>query len=216
MPEIRHLIHVDDHPLVRDGVRAHLEFAGYRVCGEAASPDVALNLLQTTPVDLLITDLRLSAGSGMDLIASLARQRPDLPILVLTMLSEPAFVQRVMSAGARGYVLKDDPGVTLLRAIEAVAGGCTFLSPALPCTDLQPFRDRSQLSPREMEVLRMLGDGASTRQVAQQLGMSVRTVESHRLRLRRKLHLEGHGSLARYALDYAMLEPSLHLVQPST
>ncbi|ARU05913.1 hypothetical protein CCO03_15635 [Comamonas serinivorans] len=207
MPDALRLFLVDDHPLVRDGIRAHLELSGHRVCGEAASPQDALLQLRRVPVDLLITDMRLASGSGMDVLTELARERSDLPVLVLTMLSEPAFVQRVMSAGALGYVLKDDAGATLLQAIATIAAGGVFLSPSLAPGDLNLFRDRPHLSPRELDVLRMLADGASSKAVSEHLGLSVRTVESHRLRLRRKLHLEGAGSLARYAQDYAALEP---------
>jgi DNA-binding NarL/FixJ family response regulator len=211
MPEIRRLLLVDDHPLVRGGVRACLEATGhYRVCGEAGTPQEALQVLDAQPIDLVITDLRLAGGSGVDLIAALAERPPVCPSLVLSMLGDAAFVQRVLSLGARGYVLKDDPAQTLLAAIAAVARGEVFLSPALPPglpAGLAGHRDRPQLSPREVQVLRLLAQGQTSRQIAEQLAMSVRTVESHRLRLRRKLHLDGPGSLSRYAQDYGLLEP---------
>lgn len=202
---VRRIFLVDDHPMFRDGVRARLEATGiYQVCGEAASAEQALELLAVAGADLVITDIRMGASSGIDLLAA---QAASCPCLVLSMLDDQAFMRRATSLGACGYVLKDDPGHILLQAVAMVLQGGRYISPALRAPNTECIRERAQLSPREVSVLRLLAQGQSSKSIAENLEMSMRTVESHRLRLRRKLHLEGPSSLVCYAQQYAGLEP---------
>lgn len=200
---------VDDHCWIREGLRARLQACGdYQVCAEAASVEEAMGVLAQTEVDIVITDLRLGAGSGADLLAAIAAA-PELQcaVVVLTMHDDLAFVKRMLSLGAMGYLLKDDPAAVLMQALEHVRNEQVFLSPSIAQDALGEVRARVQLSPKEVEVLQLLAQGLSSKLMAEQMATSVRTVESHRLRLRRKLHLDGPDSLARYAQTYAVLEP---------
>lgn len=200
---------VDDHSLIREGLRARLQCRSeYQVCAEAASVQEALQLLAQIEVDIVITDLRLGNGSGADLVAAInANDALSCAVVVLTMHDDLAFVKRMLSLGALAYLLKDDSAEVLQQALEQVRRGQVFLSPAIAQDALREVRARVQLSPKEVQVLQLLAQGLSSKGMAERMATSVRTVESQRLRLRRKLHLDGPESLARYANTYAVLEP---------
>ncbi|MCB1900252.1 response regulator transcription factor [Cognatazoarcus halotolerans] len=204
------VILVDDHPLVRDGIRARLEaLSEAEVVGEAASMNEAVRLASDLRPDIVITDIRMPDASGITLLAHFAENFPRIRTLVLSMLKDAAYVQRAMALGARAYVLKDDPADHLIEAIRSVTGEGTYLSPGVAamvstCASLpQPHQD---LTPKEKEVLDLLGHGHSNKEIALRLGASIRTVESHRLNLRRKLKVEGRAALVKYAVDYSDLE----------
>lgn len=209
MNQVCGVLLVDDHSLIREGLRARLQCSSqYQVCAEAASVEQALQILVQTEVDIVITDLRLGTGSGADLVAAInASDTLSCAVVVLTMHDDPAFVRRMLSLGALAYLLKDDSVEVLLQALEHVRRGQVFLSPSIAQDALREVRARVQLSPKEVEVLQYLAQGLSSKAMAERMATSVRTVESQRLRLRRKLHLDGPDSLARYAQTYAVLEP---------
>ena len=207
-PPIRILL-VDDHPLVRDGVRVRLEATG-RICiaGEAASVGESLPLAHALAPDIVLTDIRMPAASGIHLAALFREQFPRVRVLVLSMHDDAEYVRRAVLLGARGYVLKDAPAQQLIEAIEAVHRGECYFSPGLEqlLDDAGSVaRSNRSLTPREASVLQWVSEGRSNKEIAALMGTSVRTVETHRLHLRRKLRIEGQAALMKYAVDHADL-----------
>lgn len=209
-PPIRVLL-VDDHPLLRDGVRMRLHATPHiHVVGEATSAHEAVGLTEGLCPDLLLTDIRMPDISGIQL-AGLFRERfPAVRVLVLSMHHGAEYVRRAINFGVCGYVLKDGPSHQLVEAIDAVHGGGRYFSPGLVLPEasaaLSVTRAWSHLTPKEAAVLKLLSEGCSNREIAQVLGASVRTVETHRLHLRRKLRIDGQAALVKYAVDYADLQ----------
>ena len=202
-PTIRLLL-VDDHPLVRDGLRARLEVVpGFEVVGEAGNADEALAQMAALRPSLVLMDVGMKDVNGIDLTAMLLAREPALQVLMLSMYDNPEYVQRAMQAGARGYVLKDAPASEIIAAIEAVAGGGTFLSPAVSKRLFRNQAPRPLLSSRESQILSALARGLSSKQIAREMDVSVRTVETHRQSIKRKLSLEGQAELIKYAVEHA-------------
>ena len=202
---------VDDHPLVRDGLRARLgAMPNLEIVGEAGSGAEALALLDTLRCDLMLVDVGMKDMNGIDLAALvLQRDQPQAPshpaphIVMLSMYDNPEYVQKAMQVGARGYVLKDAPAAEIVAAIEAVSAGGTFLSPAVSKKLFRNQAPRPLLTPRESEILTALGRGESSKQIARDLGLSVRTVEAHRQSIKRRLGIEGQAELIKYAVEHA-------------
>ena len=198
---------VDDHPLVRDGLRARLEAAPHlRVVGEAGSGQEALELAGRCQPDLVLMDVNMRGGSGIDATARLTARYPGIAVLILSMHDKPEYVSQAMQAGARGYVLKDAPGKDIVLAIETVMGGGIYYSAALARQLASPLAADNQLTSREQEVLRHIAAGQSNKQIARELDLSVRTVENHRLNIKRKLGIEGQAELIRFAVQRAGFE----------
>ena len=200
---------VDDHPLVRDGIRARLEATGHVVVvGEAGSVGEAQALAEALQPDVVVSDIRMPGASGLELIARLSRDFSGLRVVILSMHQDPEYVRRALDLGALGYVLKDAAAQQLLDAIDAVMRGCTYLSPGLQSLlgqEMPLERSNRPITPKEAQVLQLLAQGHSSREIAQSLGASVRTIETHRLHLRRKLRVDGQAALVKYAVDYADL-----------
>ncbi len=202
-PPIRILL-VDDHPMVREGLRARLSsVAQLQVVGEAADADEALRLLDQGAVDVVLQDVGLKEGNGIDLARTMLARWPELCVLMFSMYDNPEYVQRALQAGARGYVLKDAPASEIVAAIEAVVAGGTFLSPGVSRRLFRHQEPRPLLSPRESQILSALGRGESSKQIAKALDLSVRTVETHRQSIKRKLGLDGQAELIKYAVEHA-------------
>jgi len=198
---------VDDHPLVRDGLRARLEAAPHlRVVGEAGSGQEALELAGQCQPDLVLMDVNMRASSGIEATAQLTARYPGIAVLILSMHDKPEYVSQAMQAGARGYVLKDAPGKDIVLAIETVMGGGIYYSAALARQLASPLAGDNQLTSREQEVLRHIAAGQSNKQIARALDLSVRTVETHRLNIKRKLGIEGQAELIRFAVQRAGFE----------
>ncbi len=201
---------VDDHPLVRDGVRMRLQVTPHiRVAGEASNAEDALLLAEQLQPDIVVTDIRMSGISGIQLAAALQKQCPLVRVLLLSMHQEEEYVQRAIDLGARGYVLKDAPAQQLILAIEQVHQGHTFFSPGLQTHDAGAQAEaagKRSLTPREVSVLQLLAQGRSNKEIAELMGSSIRTVETHRLHLRRKLRIVGRAALVKYAVDFADLQ----------
>jgi DNA-binding NarL/FixJ family response regulator len=198
------LLLVDDHPLVRDGLRARLEVVpGFEVVGEAGNADEAQERMAALRPSLVLMDVGMKAVNGIDLTAMLLAQEPALQVLMLSMYDNPEYVQRAMQAGARGYVLKDAPASEIIAAIEAVAAGGTFLSPAVSRRLFRNQTPRPLLSSREAQILSALARGLSSKQIAREMDVSVRTVEAHRQSIKRKLALDGQAELIKYAVEHA-------------
>jgi len=195
---------VDDHPMVRDGLRARLSSVAHlQVVGEAGEPAEAMQRLVETSPDVVLQDVGLKSGNGIELAQTMLALRPALRILMFSMYDNPEYVQRALAAGARGYVLKDAPASEIVGAIDAIAAGGVFLSPALSKRLFRDQQPRPLLSPRESQILSALGRGEASKQIAQALGLSVRTVETHRQSIKRKLGLEGQAELIKYAVEHA-------------
>ena len=198
---------VDDHPLVRDGLRARLgAMPNIEIVGEAGSAAEALALLDTLRPDLMLVDVGMKDMNGIDLAEMVLQrhhQQPAPHIVMLSMYDNPEYVQKALQVGARGYVLKDAPAAEIVAAIEAVAAGGTFLSPAVSKKLFRNQAPRPLLTPRESEILTALGRGESSKQIARDLGLSVRTVEAHRQSIKRRLGIEGQAELIKYAVEHA-------------
>jgi DNA-binding NarL/FixJ family response regulator len=199
-----HIMLVDDHPLVRDGLRARLEAVPhFRVVLEAGSGAEALAMLETARVDLVLMDITMRDGSGIDATAQLGRSHPGIAVLILSMHDKLEYVTQAMQAGARGYVLKDAPGKDIVLAIDTVMAGGIYYSAPVARQLARPGVPDNQLTSREQEVLRHLANGESNKQIARALDLSVRTVETHRLNIKRKLGIEGQAELIKFAVQHA-------------
>ncbi|SDC91135.1 two component transcriptional regulator, LuxR family [Massilia sp. PDC64] len=198
-----HIMLVDDHPLVRDGLRARLEAVShFRVVAEADSGAEALALAGSTRIDLVLMDITMRDGSGIEATARLYANYPDIAVLILSMHDKLEYVTQAMQAGARGYVLKDAPGKDIVLAIDTVMAGGIYYSAAVARQLARPAAQDNQLTSREQEVLRHIANGESNKQIAKALDLSVRTVETHRLNIKRKLGIEGQAELIKFAVQH--------------
>jgi DNA-binding NarL/FixJ family response regulator len=197
---------VDDHALVRDGLRALLTaMPQLEVVGEASSGAEALTLVAQVRPDLLLVDIGMRDMTGLQLTEILCRQYPGMQILILSMYDHAEYVTSSIRAGARGYVLKDAASWEIVAAIDAIAAGGTYYSADLLEKTVSPPAADDELTPREREVLQMLVQGLSNKAIARMLEISVRTVETHRLSIRRKLDVDTPAGLAKYALERGWL-----------
>jgi DNA-binding NarL/FixJ family response regulator len=196
---------VDDHPLVRDGLRARLEAVPhFRVVAEAGSGAEALAMVAGAQVDLVLMDITMRDGSGIEATAQLGRSHPEVAVLILSMHDKLEYVSQAMQAGARGYVLKDAPGKDIVLAIDTVMAGGIYYSAPVARQLARPVLPDNQLTTREQEVLRHIANGESNKQIARALDLSVRTVETHRLNIKRKLGIEGQAELIKFAVQHAL------------
>ncbi|WP_250453914.1 response regulator transcription factor [Caballeronia sp. ATUFL_M2_KS44] len=202
------IVIVDDHPLVRDGLRARLEAVPHlRVTGEAGNGAEALALAddEASRPDLVLMDVGMAGMSGIELAAHFHERFPAIRVLMLSMHDNVEYVTQAVRAGASGYVLKDSPAAEIVQAIDAVLAGKTFFSAGLAARMIQAQAMQTpieRLTPRERDVLDALAQGLSSKQIAQQHGLSVRTVETHRLNLKRKLSIDGQAELIKYAVEH--------------
>ncbi len=196
------LLLVDDHPLVRDGLK--LRFASeadIQVVGEAGDAPQALQALADCAPTLVLMDIGMKDVNGIELTRQMIARVPALHVLMLSMYDNVEYAQRALQAGARGYVLKDSPAAEILVAVRSVAAGGNYFSSSLSPRLLGAPAARNVLSAREWDILRCLAQGLASKQIARELDLSVRTVESHRQNIRRKLDLETQADLIRYALE---------------
>jgi len=202
---------IDDHPIVRQGVRMLLsQTADMEVCGEAASAYEALQTIESTDPDIAIVDLSLKESSGLELIKDIRIRFPSVLILVLSMRNDSFYVERVLRAGARGYIAKEEGAEKVIEGIRRVLAGEVYLSQKLASTMVKamvagsdpqrPLIDR--LSDRELEVLELIGKGLPTREIAEKLHVSVKTIDSHREHIKDKLNLDNATELIKYAIQW--------------
>lgn len=204
MTHLIRLMLVDDHPLVRDGLRALLAgSADITVVGEAGDAATALTVMERCQPNLVLMDIGMKDVNGIDLTALLLRRMPDLSVIMLSMHDSVEYAQRALAVGARGYVLKDAPSQEILMALHTVAAGGSYMSAAMMQQAFRTPAPRNLLSMREQDILALLANGKSSKHIARDLDLSVRTVESHRQSIRRKLNLETQADLIRYALQNA-------------
>jgi DNA-binding NarL/FixJ family response regulator len=208
---IRILI-VDDHPIVRLGIRQMLAAErDFEVCGEAESAGAARQLIVDARPDLAIIDLSLVEGTGLDLIRLVRESMPTLPMLVLSMHDEALFAERVLRAGARGYIMKREAITGLVGAIRHVLSGRIYVSEGMAQAVLErlgqdgaaPDNPLANLTDRELEVFDLIGRGLSTAAVAEQMGVSVKTIETYRSNIKTKLNLKDATDLIRFATTWA-------------
>ena len=210
------VIIADDHAVVRDGLRALVEAQpGLTVVGEAADGQEAWQRACDLHPDVLLLDLSMPGGGGADAAERIARDCPDVRVLALTMHEERGYVSRLLRAGASGYVLKRTATSELVRAIRTVAAGGTYVDPSLAGALLAEQAQRASnatnpdgaatLSVREAEVLRMIARGHSNKEIAAELEISIKTVESHKANAMTKLGLRSRVALVRFAVDQGWL-----------
>lgn len=201
-PGIR-IVLADDHAVVRSGLRMLLEAEpGFEVVAEAGDVDAARRYVRGHRPAVLVLDLNMPGGSSVEAIPELRLEAPDTHIVVLTMQDEPAFARLALAAGATGYVLKKDAGGELVEAVRRAAVGETYLNPTLGARIARepPPGPPDDLSPREVEVLRLIAFGHTNGEIAQTLFLSVRTVETHRAHIQQKLRVSTRAELVRYAI----------------
>jgi len=205
---------VDDHPIVRQGLaQLIVQEPGFTVCGEASDVPGAVQMARETSPDVVVADLSLREGSGIDLIKTLCAQAPQVPVLVLTMHEESFYAERALRAGARGYLTKQEASEKILTAIRHVLRGDIYVSDRLSPKLLKrliagtPDDDEplvSKLSDRELQVFLLIGEGRGTQEIADQLHLSVKTIETYRAHLKEKLGLKDARELVQYAIRWVV------------
>ncbi|MEI7759644.1 MAG: response regulator transcription factor [Thermoleophilia bacterium] len=206
IPEITVLL-ADDHEVVREGLRlALLRSPHIRVVGEAADGETAISLTERRLPDVVVMDLRMPGMDGIEATEEIMRRVPTSKVLIFTAYSERALLQRGLESGARGYILKEAPHETLLRAIEMVAAGETFIDPALMSVLTKGRGSTDVLTAREREVLQLLADGMSNADVAAKLFISQETVKSHVRHILTKLEADTRTQAVAIALRDAMID----------
>jgi DNA-binding NarL/FixJ family response regulator len=204
--EITALI-VDDHEVVREGLRLSLSRAPHiRVVGEASDGKAAVDLAERRRPDVVIMDVRMPGMDGLDATKELTQKIPDIAVLIFTAYSERSLLARGLESGAKGYILKEAPHDTLVRAIEKVAGGESFIDPALMPAFLSGKDREDMLTGREREILQLLADGMSNADVAQRLFISQETVKSHVRHILAKLEADTRTHAVAIALRDAIID----------
>jgi DNA-binding NarL/FixJ family response regulator len=208
----RRILIVDDHPIFREGLAQSLSREqDLIVCGEAESAPEAMELVAKTSPDLVTIDITLPGKSGLELIKDLHALDPNLALLVVSMHDESLYAGRILRAGARGYVMKQEKPATLLSAIRQVLNGSIYVSARMSAQILETYSGRrapassspiEQLSDREFEIFHLIGQGRNNQEIAEQLHLSLKTVAVHQANIRRKLNLTNSSDLIRFAVRW--------------
>lgn len=203
---------VDDHPIVRQGIEQLIDqLDGYEVVGQVGTAPEALELATAGEFDLAIIDVSLQGLSGLELVKQIRERGVEMPILMMSMHDESFYAERALRAGAQGYVMKQRATAEIVSAIDKVMEGELYLSDELSAKLLRRAVEGAvgpdkggvaQLSDRELEVLQLLGQGVPTREVADRLNLSIKTIESYRANIKRKLDLKNASELMRFAVDW--------------
>jgi two-component system response regulator NreC len=204
------IVLADDHAVVRSGLRFVLEAEdGFEVIAESGTVEETLRKVRAIRPEVLVLDLNMGNESSLDAIPQLRAQTPETAIVVLTMQNEPAFARQALQAGAAAYVLKEAADDELVEAVRIAASGGTYLNPSLgarlAAEPPAPAGPPDDLTDREVDVLRLIALGNTNQEIADQLYLSVRTVESHRAHIQRKLGRTTRAELVRYALDRGLV-----------
>ena len=208
----RRVLIVDDHPIVRQGLRRLIDQEeDLDVCAEAETVREARAAIREHRPDAIIVDISLKQGDGLELVRDVRAQYPTLPILVLSMHDETIYAERMLSAGASGYIMKQAASEQFLVAVRRVLDGGIYVSETVSNTMIQRFTSGNppvaanpidRLSNREIQILHLIGKGLSTRETAEALDLSIKTVESHRQRIKKKLTLTTGTQLVQYAVNW--------------
>ncbi len=211
-PPAKRLLIVDDHPMMRTGLAQLIDNEGdLKVCAEADNAGQAISAIAKQKFDLALVDISLPDKNGLELIKDIRTLKPDLPILVVSMHDELIYAERVLRAGARGYIMKQEGGQKFLLAIRQVLAGKVFVSEKMSARILENFSGKAaesssspvkKLSDREFEVFQLIGQGVGTRAIAERLHLSIKTVEVHRANIKEKLQLSTATELLRFAVRW--------------
>lgn len=222
----RKILLVDDHPMMRAGLIQLIDKQpDLEVCAEAGEPAGAFAKLSTQKPDLVLTDITMPGRSGIEFIKDLLAMHANLPILVVSMHDEDLYAERVLRAGARGYIMKEAGGENLLSAIRQVLCGQVYVSPKMSAKILSNLSARKprgssspieKLSDREFEIFRLIGQGKGTREIANELHLSPKTVEVHRAHIKEKLELKDAPSLVHHAIRWVEAEGSSNIQAPNS
>ncbi|AUG54229.1 response regulator [Thalassospira marina] len=198
----------DDHALVMDGIRSRLEcYAHISIVGEASNGQEALDLAGNLHPDIVLMDISMPVMNGLEAAERFRDTLPDIKVIMLSMHENPEYLRTAKQAGVRGFILKDVSSNDMVRALEAIASGGEAYSPTFDKIDAteDASDDGMPLTTRERTVLRLLARGASNKHVARELDISVRTVETHRRNIKRKLGIDSSAGLVRYAIEKGLV-----------
>jgi DNA-binding NarL/FixJ family response regulator len=203
---------VDDHPIVRQGLALLIDReADLSVCGEAEGAHTAFHAIETLHPDIVVLDISLSGPDGLDVLKEIRMKSAGLPVLILSMHDESIYAERAMRAGANGYIMKQEATEKVLVAIRRILQGDVYLSDRLTKTMLQQFvrgglpansSPLLNLTDRELEVFRLIGEGHGTRRIADELHLSVKTIESYQAHIKEKLALRNARELVQHAIEW--------------
>lgn len=201
----------DDHTLVRQGLKAFLEGQGFSVVAEASDGQEALRIAAQMQPDIAVVDIGMPILNGVDAARELKKSSPETAVIVLTKHDEDQYVSEALRVGVNGYVLKSQVATDLVHAIQEVTRGAIYLSPCISRAVIDAYLSKRSvstdtLSGRERQVLQLVGEGKSTKEVAKHLGIGVKTAESHRARLMRKLDIHETAGLVRYAIRLGLIQ----------
>ena len=207
----------DDHPMVREGIRSSLAAnPRFQIVGEAGDGEEAVRMTKKLAPDIVLMDINMPRTNGLEATEKLSREAPKAKVLILTMHNKKEYVLQIVRCGARGYVLKDASPQELVRAIETVDGGEAFFSAGIAQVALNDYVDsaraqksahkENRLTPREIQVLALIAQGSSNKEIASRLGISVRTVETHRERIMGKLEIRTVAGLTKFAITNKLIE----------
>lgn len=200
----------DDHVLIREALKSMLQQAGFTVVGEASDGRAAAEMCDKLGPEIAVLDIAMPVMNGIDATREILRRRPGASVILLSMYYEDGYVLAALRAGVKGYVLKQNAASTLLQAIEAVTRGEVYLSPRISQAVVKAYLSSAEgpadpLSSREREVLQLIAEGRTLKEAADVLGISIRTAETHRIRLAQKLGLRDVASLTRYAIRRGLI-----------
>lgn len=217
MPSKKKIYIVDDHPLMRKGMAMTLENSvEFTVCGQSESAEEALSEIPTLKPDGCVVDISLPGMNGIELVKNLLAQLPDLKILVISRHDEELYAERAIRAGAKGYLMKLEAGEVLVSAVQQIMNGSIYLSDKIGSQLIMKIASGQStgdnplelLSDRELEVFELTGKGESTKEIAQRLHVSVKTIDTYRARIKEKMHLKSANELMRRAVQWVEGESS--------
>lgn len=202
----------DDHVLVREGLKSLLESTGFQVVAQASNGQEALRLAESLTPEIAVLDISMPVLNGLEAMRAIRVASPKTNIILLTQHDEAQYVAEALEAGVKGYVLKSQVANDLVQAVRQVARGEVYLSPQISAAVMEAYDPRRQkradpLTPRERQVLQLIAEGKTTRDLATVLGISVKTAESHRTRLMQKLNIHDTATLVLYAVRRGIVQP---------
>jgi DNA-binding NarL/FixJ family response regulator len=206
------IVLADDHVLVRQGLKSLLEREGFQVVAEASDGQEAVRHAEALVPDIAVMDISMPTLNGLNAAREISRSSPKTKTILLTQHDEGQYIREALEAGVKGYVLKNQVASDLLQAIRQVSRGQVYLSPGVSSAVMEAYSSKSEkpknpLTLRERQVLQLIAEGKSTKDVASLLGISVKTAESHRTRLMQKLDIHETASLVRYAVRHGIVQP---------
>jgi len=206
------IVLADDHVLVRQGLKSLLEREKFQVVAEASDGQEAVRLTEEHNPDIAVIDISMPILNGIDAVRELGRSCPKTKAILLTQHEEDQYIREALEVGVKGYVLKNQVASDLVHAIQQVSRGQFYLSPGVSRAVVESYRTKSDkpadpLTLRERQVLQLIAEGKSTKDAASLLGISVKTAESHRMRLMQKLDIHETASLVRYAVRRGLIQP---------